>query len=83
MAVTLSDTCRSSVVPPVGFEPTPPPPEAGRCRDRRGSWTSYLGFLFASCVSGEPLCAVVRSTRHSTPVSSVDDFETLVLREVA
>jgi len=27
---------------------------------------SYLGFLFASYVSDGPLCAVVRSTRHST-----------------
>src|SRR6476661_11235132 len=27
--VTLSDTCRSSVVPPAGFEPALPPPEGG------------------------------------------------------
>ena len=66
MAVTLSDTCRSSVVPPAGFEPALPPPETGRSRDRRRPPASYLGFLFASCVSGGLLCPVVRSTRHPT-----------------
>lgn len=34
---------------------------------------SYLGFLFAFCVSGDLLCAVVRSTTHSTPISGVGD----------
>jgi hypothetical protein len=53
-------------VPPAGFEPAPPPPEAGRCRDRRSLPASYLGFLFAARVSGALPCAVVRSTRHST-----------------
>jgi len=66
MAVTLSDTCRSSVVPPLGFEPTPPPPETGRSRDRRRLSASYHGLLFASCVSGCLPCPVVRSTSHPT-----------------
>ena len=64
--VTLSDTTRSSVVPPAGFEPALPPPEAGRSRGRGRVLGSYLGFLFASCVPGGLLWAVVRSTRHST-----------------
>src|SRR5689334_9522921 len=29
IVVTLSDTCRSSMVPPAGFEPALPPPEGG------------------------------------------------------
>ena len=66
IVVTLSDIPRSNMVPPAGFEPALPPPETGRSRDRGRLLASYLGFLFASCVSGGLLCAVVRSTRHST-----------------
>jgi len=62
-----SDNRRSQVVPPAGFEPALPPPETGRSRDRGGLLAFYLGFVFASCDSGGPWCAVVRSTRHSTP----------------
>src|SRR5689334_22559982 len=51
---------------PRQFEPALPPPEAGRSRDRRRLLAPYLGLLFASCVSGALLRAVVRSTRHST-----------------
>src|SRR5207248_3287996 len=54
------------VVPPAGFEPALPPPETGRSRDRGRLPLSYLGFLFASCVSGGLRCPVVRSTRHPT-----------------
>ena len=61
-----SNNRRSQVVPPAGFEPALPPPEAGRSRDRERLRASYLGFLFASCVSDGLLCFVVRSTRHST-----------------
>ena len=64
---TESDKRRSEVVPPAGFEPALPPPETGRTRDRRRLLASYLGFVFASCVSGGLPRAVVRSTRHSTP----------------
>src|SRR4051794_7834970 len=53
-------------VPRVGFEPKPPPPEAGRSRDPGSLLAFYLGSLFAALVSGDLLCAVVRSTRHST-----------------
>ncbi len=66
IVVTLSDTRRSNMVPPAGFEPALPPPETGRPRDRLRLPVSYLGFLFASCVSGDLHHAVVRSTRHST-----------------
>ena len=59
-------TAGQSVVPPAGFEPALPPPETGRCRDRGRLLATYLGFLFASCVSGDLRCAVVRSTGHST-----------------
>ena len=58
-------SCLTSV-PPAGFEPALPPPEAGRRRDRRRLPGSYLRFLFAFCVSGALSWAVVRSTRHST-----------------
>jgi hypothetical protein len=57
---------RSSAVPPAGFEPALPPPEAGRFRDRGRLLASYLRFLFASCVSGGLPRPVVRSTRHPT-----------------
>jgi hypothetical protein len=52
------------VVPPAGFEPALPPPEGGRSRDRPRLPASYLGFLFALCVSGDFQCPVVRSTSH-------------------
>jgi hypothetical protein len=68
-----------NVVPPVGFEPTPPPPETGRPRGRGRPRVSYLGFLFAFCVSGALLCAVVRSTRHSTANVHLGRSEALVL----
>ena len=67
IVVTLSDIPRSNIVPPAGFEPALPPPEVGGSRDRGGLLASYLGFLFASCVSDGLLCAVVRSTSDSTP----------------
>src|SRR5688572_11358294 len=54
------------VVPPAGFEPALPPPETGRLRDRGRLRTSYVGFLFASCVSDALRRAVVRSTGDST-----------------
>jgi hypothetical protein len=82
IAVTLSGTCRSDVVPPAGFEPALPPPEAGRSRDRGRFPASYLGFLFASCVSGVLLCAAVRSTRDSTTNVLIGPFEALVAGEV-
>ena len=66
IAVTLSDMCRSTLVPPAGFEPALPPPEAGRSRDRGRLPVSYLGFLFALCVSDVLRCAVVGFTGHST-----------------
>jgi hypothetical protein len=53
-------------VPPAGFEPALPPPETGRSRDRGRLLASYLGFLFAFCVSVCHTYAAVRSTRHST-----------------
>jgi hypothetical protein len=74
-----SNNRRSQVVPPAGFEPALPPPEAGRSRDRGRLPAFYLGFLFASCVSGGLLCAVVRSTRHPTPSVLIGQFEALVL----
>jgi hypothetical protein len=70
------------MVPPAGFEPAPPPPETGRSRDRRRLVVSYLGFLFASCVFGGLLCAVVGSTRHSTMTVLIGRVEVLVPGEV-
>jgi hypothetical protein len=80
--VTLSYTCRSSVVPPAGFEPALPPPEAGRCRDRGRLLASYLGFLFAFCVSDALRCAVVGSTGHSTATVLIGRFRTPVPGEI-
>ena len=44
---------------------------------------SYLGFLFASCVSGGLPCAVVRSTRHSTATVLIGRIETLMFGEAS
>ena len=57
------------VVPPAGFEPALPPPEAGRSRDPRRLLAFYLGFLCASCASGDLFCAVVlfHETFHDCP----------------
>jgi len=68
-----------SVVPPVGFEPTPPPPETGRSRDRRRLLAFYLGFCsrLVSLVASHVLWFVPRDIPRR--VSSLDDFETLVL----
>ena len=55
----------SQVVPPAGFQPALPPPEAGRPRDRQRLRVPHLGFLFAIRVSGGLPCAVVESTRDS------------------
>ena len=39
IAVTLSDMCRSTLVPPAGFEPALPPPEGGALSpELRGPW---------------------------------------------
>src|SRR6185312_14557575 len=46
-------------VPPAGFEPALPPPEAGRCRDRRSLVVPYLGLLFAFLVFACLPCPVV------------------------
>src|SRR4051794_40196452 len=80
--VTKSDNCRSSVVPPAGFEPALPPPEAGRSPDRRLLPVSYLGFLFAFCVSDGLRCAVVGSTGHSTTTVLIGRFRALVPGEI-
>ena len=57
---------RTCAVPPAGFEPALPPPEAGRTRDRQRPQTSYLTFRLASCVCVGLAGAAVRSTRRST-----------------
>jgi hypothetical protein len=80
--VADSNHRRPELVPPAGFEPALPPPETGRCRDHARLSVSYLGFLFASCVSGGRLRAVVRSTKHSTMTVLIGRFEALVLGEV-
>src|SRR3712207_9032063 len=65
--MTLSNKARPSVVPPAGFEPALPPPATGTTHDRPRLPASYLGLLFASCVTDGLPRSVVRSTRHSTP----------------
>jgi hypothetical protein len=78
-SVATSNRRWSAVGAPAGFEPAPQPPETGRFHDRGGLSASYLVLLFASCVCGDLLGAVVRSTRHSTTSVLKDQLEALVL----
>ena len=82
-SLTSAQLAGQAVVPPAGFEPALPPPETGRSRDGRRLQAFYLGFLFASCVSGGRLCAEVRSTRHSTPTVLCGRLGGLVLGVVS